>query len=114
MLGETINTVTSLRAPTMRDSFCEDLRIVQVTAQGASKGQALRFLRNQYPDMPAIAAGDDMNDVDLIEEADIGIAMASAPDELKKVAQLIASPIGEDPIIDVLRAAVQRAKYLRL
>lgn len=108
LLGETINSVTSLRAPTMKDSFHDAFRIVQVTAEGASKGQALRILRNLWKDEPAIAAGDDMNDVDLLEEADIGIAMASSPDELKKIAQVVAPSEGEDPIIEALTTAMQK------
>jgi predicted mannosyl-3-phosphoglycerate phosphatase (HAD superfamily) len=109
MLGEAINDTTSLLAPTMKDSFNGDLRIIQVTAQGASKGQALLALRKSYPDAKAIAAGDDMNDIDLLEESDIGIAMASAPDALKKVATIVASSSGEDPIIDALEQAIRMA-----
>ena len=40
MLGETINDTTSLLAPTMKDSFNEDLRIIQVTARRSSTGPA--------------------------------------------------------------------------
>jgi 5-amino-6-(5-phospho-D-ribitylamino)uracil phosphatase len=111
MLGETINASTSLLAPTMKDSFNADLRIVQVTAQGASKGQALKALRKTFPRALAIAAGDDMNDIDLLEEANIGIAMASAPEELKKISTFIASTTGHDPIIDALKKSIQRAEH---
>ena len=108
MLGETITDTTSLLAPTMKDAFNTDLRVIQVTAPGASKGQSLRALRKHYPEVKAIAAGDDMNDIDLLEEADIGIAMASAPDALKKVSTLVAPSSGEDPIIEALRQAIAK------
>ena len=100
-----VGKVTALQAPTMKDSFNAALSIVQVTAPGASKGRALRALRTKFPNLPAIAAGDDMNDMDLLQEADVGIAMASAPDELKQLSSIVAKP-GEDSIIEALRTAV--------
>jgi HAD superfamily hydrolase (TIGR01484 family) len=105
-LSRSLSTTTALRAPTMKDSYNEALRIVQVTAPGASKGRALHMLRTSLPTLPVIAAGDDMNDIDLLAEADVGIAMASAPDELKRLASFVARP-GEDAIIEALRTAVE-------
>ena len=107
MLSATIARTTPFRAPTMKDSYHENLRIVQVTAQGASKGQALHILRAKYPRVQVIAAGDDMNDVDLIAEADFGIAMDSAPDALKKISKIIALSVGEDPIIGALQQSIK-------
>lgn len=107
LLGEAISSSTSLLAPTMKDSFQPDLRIVQVTSRGASKGQALRALRDRYPGAKVIAAGDDMNDIDLIQEADVGIAMGSAPEAVRHHAALVASMKGEDPIIEALKEAIR-------
>ena len=90
----------------MKDSFDEAVWIVQVTASTASKGQALRSLQAKFPKTPTIAAGDDMNDIDLLAEADVGIAMASAPDELKRLSSVVAPP-GEKELINALRTAVQ-------
>ena len=104
-LSLSLRQATALKAPTMKDSYSESLRIVQVTAPGASKGSALHLLRKKFPNLPTIAAGDDMNDIDLLSEADVGIAMASAPDELKHLASIVAQP-GDDAIIEALRTAV--------
>ena len=93
-------------APTMKDSFDSSIWIVQATAREASKGQALRSLRTKFPKIPAIAAGDDMNDIDLLAEADIGIAMASAPEELKRLSS-VAAPFGEEALMSAIRSAVQ-------
>jgi hypothetical protein len=90
----------------MKDSFHDELKIVQVTAKEASKGHALLALRQKFPHIPAIAAGDDMNDIALIKEADVGIAMASAPDALKKLSKIVTPSVGEDPIIGALRQAM--------
>ena len=108
LLSHTITSTTTLRAPTMKDSFHNELNIVQVTAHGASKGQALHALRMKYPKVPAVSAGDDMNDIDLLAEADLGIAMASSPKPLKSIATIIAPSSGNDPIIPALQQAMQR------
>lgn len=106
LVSHTISTTTHFRAPIMKDSYHESLKVVLVTAPQASKGQALHWLRSKVPPGFTIAAGDDMNDLDLIKEADCGIAMASAPDDLKKISTLVAPSIGEDPIIDALQQAI--------
>ena len=101
-----VSDTMALSAPTMKDAYNEAIRIVQVTALGASKGQALHVLQTSFPNIPVIAAGDDMNDIDLLSQADLGIAMASAPDELKRLSSLVAQD-GKDSIIEALRSAIQ-------
>jgi HAD superfamily hydrolase (TIGR01484 family) len=91
ILSETIIRNTNYHAPTMKDSFDSRVHIVQVTASGASKGTAIKAIRSWYPGLPAIAAGDDVNDIDLLQAADVGIAMPDAPEELKKIAHIVAS-----------------------
>lgn len=89
----------------MKDSLSDEVSIIQVTAQGASKGSALRYICKKYaPQAGTIGAGDDMNDLDLLETADIGIAVGDAPQELRKIAYLLAS----SP--EVLHLSLERAK----
>lgn len=108
-IAKSIIEQTNLRAPTMKDSFWDALRIVQVTSIEASKGQALLAVRKKFPAIPVIAAGDDCNDVDLLLAADVGIAMASAPEELKLIASIIATG-GSESIIDAIQDAILLAR----
>ena len=104
-LQQAIEKSSDLSSFVMKDSFDGDVHIVQVTAQGASKGGALRYLCKKYPPLlGTIAAGDDCNDVDLLEGADIGIAVGDAPEELRKIAYTTAS----SP--ETLHLALQRAR----
>lgn len=104
-LQSAIEGSSELSAFIMKDSFHEDVRIVQVTAKGVSKGSALKYLCKKFsPVLGTIAAGDDSNDVNLLEMADIGIAVGDAPQELRKIAYSTAS----SP--DVLHQALERAK----
>jgi hydroxymethylpyrimidine pyrophosphatase-like HAD family hydrolase len=108
-LQQAIETSSGLSSFIMKDSYHEDVRVVQVTAKGASKGAALRYLCKKFsPVLGTIAAGDDCNDLDLLETADIGIAVGDAPEELRKIAYTTAS----SP--EVLHLALERAKNILL
>jgi Cof subfamily protein (haloacid dehalogenase superfamily) len=57
----------------------------------ATKGTAVRYLCN-YLNIPienSIAAGDEENDISMIQAAGIGAVMANAPDEIKKLGDYI-------------------------
>ena len=57
----------------------------------AGKGNAVRFVCNYFnvPLSDAYAAGDAENDISMLEAAGTGIAMANAPDNVKKHADVI-------------------------
>ncbi len=90
LLSETISRNTNFVAPTMKDSVDNRIHVVQVTASGASKGNALKIVRTLLPGLPVVAAGDDSNDIDLLLAADVRIAMADAPEKLKSIAHIVA------------------------
>lgn len=50
----------------------------------------------------SIAIGDSLNDLDMLKEAGIGIAMGNAPDQVKSHADLVAPHIKEDGIYKIL------------
>ena len=60
-------------------------------------------------DCPIIGAGDDNNDIELLQNSDISIAMGDGSKDLIKIAQIVAKPSRQEGII----AAVQEAR-LRL
>lgn len=107
-LSSSIQENTSLCAPIMKDVFNAGVCIVQVTAEGASKGQALQALRREHPSLMTLAAGDDMNDLDMLRAADFGVAMPKAPLRVREMAHSIAPSFGEDPVIEPLQRAMKR------
>lgn len=64
---------------------------LELHAVNASKGQALKVLKERYhiDEDRTAAFGDAMNDLSMIEAAHYGIAMINAVDELKEKADLI-------------------------
>lgn len=56
------------------------------------------FCEHEY-----LAFGDAYNDIEMIKNANIGVAMGNAEEEVKKVADLVCGPCFEDSIADTLK-----------
>jgi len=95
----------------MRNPFDPQSAIVLITDLHASKGLALQEAFRRLGRGPlVIAAGDDTNDVSLLNVADIKIAMAHAPDVLQEIADFIAPPAEQQGIIHALQLAIRNGK----
>ena len=78
--------------------------LVQVIPYGASKAAALHWLLERWGLSldEVIAFGDDVNDVEMVAEAGLGVAMANAVPEVKAVADRITTTNDEDGVAAVL------------
>ena len=82
-----------------------------VTAQRATKGNALRavmhYLEEQVPTaarpLRSIAFGDGGNDISMLVEADIGVALGNAGEEVKQAADYTTASVDDDGIAHALR-----------
>ena len=65
-----------------------------------SKGQALKKLvmHKEIEDFTIITVGDNMNDVELLQEADYGFCISNGSEELKRKSKYIAPSNDENPI----------------
>ncbi len=73
--------------------------------RNASKGKALRYLVEQILQLKphnTIAIGDNYNDLEMLNYAAIGIAMADAPPEVKAQADWIAPNVEADGVVAAL------------
>ncbi|MFP3937553.1 MAG: HAD-IIB family hydrolase [Phycisphaerae bacterium] len=68
--------------------------IVEAFADGVSKWQGLCYVAQRYGIGPGamVAVGDDINDVEMVRGAGLGVAMPRATDTLKAVADTTAEP----------------------
>ncbi len=94
----------------IRDPFNEGFSMLLVTDKQASKGAALRkiFKLKGRGEM-VIAAGDDENDISLLDAADIKIAMSHSPHLLQEKADVIAPPTQDHGIIHALKMVLNDA-----
>jgi len=103
-----------LVASVIRDPHLEKRYLVQATAKEGGKGNAVRSimeLHRQNSSQKLIAAGDDWNDWEMLFLADVKIVMSSAPEELKKRADLIAPPPREGGLFVALQRAIKRLGF---
>lgn len=98
-------SATLIRDPLTQDEVYLNL----VTAAQATKGNALRTLKQLTGDGgPVIAAGDDLNDLSMLAVADIKIVMNTAPQEMHPLATILAAHDGKQHgIISALHQAVE-------
>ena len=54
-----------------------------------------------------IAIGDSMNDISMVSEAGLGVAMQNADDRLKKYADMIAPSNDEDGVAEIIERAIR-------
>lgn len=70
-----------------------------------SKGTAIyKYINHMYPDQPVkvYGFGDGNNDIEMIEIADVGVAMGNAVDTLKQKADVITSSCEDDGVYQFL------------
>lgn len=81
---------------------------VEILDPRVDKGEALRFVAEglgiAMADVAAI--GDSWNDAPLLEAAGFGIAMGSAPDELRKVAKAVVDDVQSDGVAEAIERYV--------
>ena len=98
-----------LHVPVIRDPYGHDLFLALATNRSVSKGGVVVYLKAFLGGVgPVIAAGDDYNDLPMLEVADIKIVMGSAPAELRAHADLVAPPADQRGIITALEQVVGR------
>lgn len=81
---------------------------LEVTDYRSTKGQALKMLAEKYNIRPEeiIAFGDSMNDIDMLQYAGLGVAVANARPEVRAIADVVTASNVEDGVAKVLEEYV--------
>ncbi|MDE6142326.1 MAG: Cof-type HAD-IIB family hydrolase [Bacilli bacterium] len=88
----------------MQDSFATR-KWIEIMPSGCTKTNAIKWVAEYYNinNDDIICFGDGLNDVDMLENCGLGVAMANALDEVKEVANLVTRKTNvEDGIVDFL------------
>lgn len=83
--------------------WCPDF--MDITAKGADKGNALKIMAaHQHIDIQeTMAFGDGGNDLSIIQDAGIGVAMGNANECLKQAADYVTTSVDEDGVYNALK-----------
>ena len=104
---ENISHLKYLKTCIIKEPFY-DHHLLLINHINANKGAAVKKLMDLYNlKAPLIVAGDDTNDIPLLEVGDISIAMNPAPQSLKDLADIIAPSSEDQGIIEGLQRAIQ-------
>lgn len=107
-INRLLKPISSIHATCIRDPIGEGLYLNLITNRDATKGNALeRIAQLLGIKGPMIAAGDDLNDLSMLEKADISIAMETAPKELIDKADIVAPSAAKQGIIQALQQAIR-------
>lgn len=82
----------------------------------SNKGKALKKLKELLKNeiTKTIAIGDFYNDIEMVKEADIGVAPQNAVHEVKEIAKVIVSDNNHSAVKDLLEKVVFSQKYLEM
>jgi hydroxymethylpyrimidine pyrophosphatase-like HAD family hydrolase len=96
--------------PSTRALITPKFTMVQLCGRTTDKADALAFLLQQagHAAETLVAIGDDVNDVDMVRNANIGIAVANAVDEVKAVADWITATNDADGVAIALEQILDR------
>lgn len=107
ILHDSLKNDERLAISLIRDPLAKEVYLNLITHPEATKGCALRNVVKQTgKGGKIIAAGDDFNDVSMLNQADIKIVMQTAPRELHNLADIIAKPSCQHGIIHALETAL--------
>lgn len=127
--GKTIEKVNLLCiSPEIRDVVAERLEKIAVSAVWASatsmeithpeatKGKTLQILcdRLQIPMETVMALGDSGNDITMLRQAGLGIAMGNAPDFVKGAADVCTDPYDQDGAANAIKQYALESVYFKL
>lgn len=103
------NNVSDLHEVIKRFGECEapswNERSIDIVEKGVNKGNCVKRLCQllKVDKKDTIAFGDGSNDIEMIQEVGIGVAMGNAIDELKKVADYVTDDVDHDGIYNALK-----------
>lgn len=110
-LQDAFEKISAIKSHLIRDSAHATQYTLHVMRQDVSKGQAVQDLIDpKILPKPIIAAGNDMNDMSLLDIADIKIAMEGSPKPLLEQAHLIAPSVKNEGIIAALQLALKEVE----
>lgn len=88
------------------DIFGEETGILEVFSPEASKARAIRYLAGRDGYDRIVAFGDNVNDLPMLREADVAVAVGNAIPEVKRAADVVIGRNDEDSVANYILQCV--------
>ena len=98
---EEICKLKKAKATLYSDNYSE-MYFLEVFSADATKAEGVKKLKQLVGADRVVAFGDNLNDIDMLRTADVGIAVGNCVDELKKYADVIIGNSYEDGVAEYL------------
>lgn len=80
------------------DIFNPEQALIEVFAPGVSKAQAIKCLARKVGATRTVVFGDNLNDLSMMQEADLSVAVENAFDEVKQAADIVIGPNSDNSV----------------
>ncbi|MCC8113322.1 MAG: HAD family hydrolase [Bacteroidales bacterium] len=97
--AEAITQATTCYASWYPDTYNPGITLLEVFAPGVSKAAGLLKLKALLQADKVVAFGDNLNDIPMLQAADLSIAVENAHPEVKAIAHLVIGPNTADSVI---------------
>lgn len=97
-LCQVINRKTDCSAAWYRDIFNPEVALMDVYAPGCSKAEAVTDIATELLASRTVVFGDNLNDIPMMEVADVAVAMENALPQVKEIADIIIGPNTEPSV----------------
>ncbi len=91
-LAEELSRLTDCYVSYYKDTYMEDLWLIEIFANGVSKAAGVERLRRSLEADRVVVFGDNLNDIPMLRAADLAVAVDNALPEAKAVADIIIGP----------------------
>ncbi len=97
-IAEKIKSVDGVSFSFYKDSYSEDW-IIEIYSSNASKAHGAKELAKYMQCDRITAFGDNLNDIIMLENADLAVAVSNAVEEVKKVADIVIGTNDDDSVV---------------
>lgn len=97
-LADELRATTSCSVSSYIDIFGDDTAILEVLAPGLNKADSVKKIARRCGADRIVVFGDNLNDISMMEIADVAVAVENARDEVKDKARVIIGPNYTDSV----------------
>jgi len=97
-LAADLRRLTDCYVSYYKDIYLDDVWLIEIFAGGVSKAKGIDRLRRLTGAERVVTFGDNLNDIPMLREADLGVAVGNALPETKAAADLVIGPNTSDAV----------------